>query len=103
MKRLGVGGFMTEFGAVNGTQGDIDSIHFIVGATLAISDESKLPYLDAADLALQSWTYWQYKFYQCAARFGIYASLSDYFLGISPRRDQLSRSTTAMARSTPPK
>lgn len=33
MKRMGVGGFMTEFGAVNGTQGDIDSLHFIVGAT----------------------------------------------------------------------
>ena len=32
MKRMGIGGFMTEFGALNGTQYDVDSLHFITGA-----------------------------------------------------------------------
>ena len=46
--RLGCGGFMTEFGAVdNGTYG-IDILNYTT---------------DLADTHFQSWTYWQYKYF----------------------------------------
>jgi len=47
--RLGGGGFMTEFGAMTNASVAIESIEFL--ATLA-------------DNYLQSWCYWQFKFYQ---------------------------------------
>lgn len=48
-KRMGVAGFMTEFGAMLGTQAGIDSLHYLLGK---------------ADHSLQSWAYWQYKTYE---------------------------------------
>jgi len=48
LKRMGSGGFMTEFGAVPNTSIALESIRFLT---------------QEADKHLQSWTYWQYKFY----------------------------------------
>eukprot|EP01136_Pigoraptor_vietnamica_P017236 Opistho-1_new@62129 len=47
-KRLGVAGFMTEFGAVDGSVGAVNEINYILGL---------------CDGSLQSWTYWQFKYF----------------------------------------
>jgi len=48
-KRMGLAGFMTEFGALLGTQVGVDSLHYLLGK---------------ADHSIQSWAYWQYKSYK---------------------------------------
>lgn len=48
-KRLGGGGFMTEFGALGNVTNSIEALEFL----LALSDE-----------VLQSWTYWQFKTFE---------------------------------------
>lgn len=47
-KRLGCGGFMTEFGAMANSTNSIDNIGYLT---------------ELAESNLQSWTYWQYKYY----------------------------------------
>jgi endoglycosylceramidase len=47
-KNPGVGGFLTEFGAISGSSSDLANVERL---------------LDWADSNLQSWAYWQYKFY----------------------------------------
>jgi endoglycosylceramidase len=47
-KNHGVGGFMTEFGAISGSSSDLANVDRL---------------LDWADSRFQSWAYWQYKFY----------------------------------------
>jgi len=47
--RLGVGGFMTEFGGVDNSTSSISAITFLV---------------EFADSNFQSWTYWQFKLFQ---------------------------------------
>merc|ERR1711871_1166165 len=47
-KHPGVGGFMTEFGAVTGSSDDLANVDRL---------------LNWADSNFQSWAYWQYKFY----------------------------------------
>merc|ERR1719487_1291645 len=47
-KNPGVGGFLTEFGAISGSSSDLANVDRL---------------LDWADSAFQSWAYWQYKFY----------------------------------------
>eukprot|EP01094_Clydonella_sp_ATCC50884_P025311 TRINITY_DN6604_c0_g2_i1.p1 TRINITY_DN6604_c0_g2~~TRINITY_DN6604_c0_g2_i1.p1 ORF type:complete len:554 (+),score=159.76 TRINITY_DN6604_c0_g2_i1:65-1663(+) len=47
--RMGVGGFMTEFGAMLGTENGVESLHFVTGQ---------------ADKYIQSWAYWSFKYYQ---------------------------------------
>jgi hypothetical protein len=42
-KRMGVAGFMTEFGALEGTPDGVEAINYL---------------LNKADDNLQSWTYW---------------------------------------------
>jgi len=49
IKRLGCGSFMTEFGAEVNTTLDVEDLEFLVAAS---------------DYYLQSWTYWQFKWYQ---------------------------------------
>ncbi|EGC38983.1 hypothetical protein DICPUDRAFT_148335 [Dictyostelium purpureum] len=48
LKRTGGGGFMTEFGAVSNETNSIDMLNYLTGH---------------ADKYLQSWTYWQLKYY----------------------------------------
>jgi len=48
LKRLGCGGMLTEFGAMANASNSIDSISALTSA---------------ADFNLQSWSYWQFKFY----------------------------------------
>ncbi|EGG17200.1 hypothetical protein DFA_08187 [Cavenderia fasciculata] len=48
LKRLGGGGFMTEFGAIGNSTKSMEMITYM---------------MEQADRHLQSWTYWQYKFY----------------------------------------
>ncbi|GAM27787.1 hypothetical protein SAMD00019534_109630, partial [Acytostelium subglobosum LB1] len=48
LRRLGGGGFMTEFGAISNTTNAMETITYM---------------MDQADDYFQSWTYWQFKFY----------------------------------------
>lgn len=48
LKRLGCGGFMTEFGAMGNSTNSIENIGYL---------------LEMAESHLQSWSYWQYKYY----------------------------------------
>ena len=48
-KKIGGAGFMTEFGALRGTPPGVDSLNYL---------------LDKADSEIQSWSYWQYKFFE---------------------------------------
>lgn len=45
---MGVAGFLTEFGAMRGTQIGVDSLNYV---------------LNTADAQIQSWAYWQFKYY----------------------------------------
>lgn len=47
--RIGVGGFMTEFGALLGTEDGVSSLDFVLGE---------------ADKNIQSWAYWSFKYFQ---------------------------------------
>jgi len=48
LRHQGVAGFMTEFGALKGTTTGIESLNYL---------------MDLADKKIQSWAYWQYKYY----------------------------------------
>merc|ERR1712137_355098 len=48
-ERMNVAGFITEFGAMKGTTVGVDALDYV---------------MDKADDQLQSWCYWQYKYFQ---------------------------------------
>jgi endoglycosylceramidase len=49
LKRMNLGGMLTEFGAVNDSETAVEMIDYLTGL---------------ADTAFMSWAYWQFKFYQ---------------------------------------
>jgi endoglycosylceramidase len=69
VKRFGCGGFMTEFGAMGQTSIVEKNLDFLLGL---------------ADSRLQSWTYWQYKYFKDLTTvrlpFFFFSSLSIYLL-----------------------
>ena len=74
-------GFLTEFGAISGlTKPGVDNIKFV---------------LDTADTKLQSWTYWQYKFYDDYTTAALPANCEGFFDGegnvIAPKVKALTR------------